>query len=59
MICVDVTETCASSVVSLTLQVQKSSRIRVGVPNSLNPNRNLSLLIILVVGVYMVCHFPR
>ncbi|XP_076440964.1 uncharacterized protein LOC143280216 [Babylonia areolata] len=40
-------------------QVRKSSRIRVGVPNSLNPNRNLSLLIILIVGVYMVCHLPR
>ncbi|KAL8580375.1 hypothetical protein ACOMHN_037474 [Nucella lapillus] len=40
-------------------QVQKSSRIRVGVPNSLNPNRNLSLLIILIVAVYMICNLPR
>lgn len=24
-----------------------------------NPNRNLSLLIILIVFIYMVCHFPR
>lgn len=43
----------------LALHVRRSSRIRVGVPNVLNPNRNLSLLIILVVVVYMICNFPR
>ncbi|KAK7482276.1 hypothetical protein BaRGS_00026519 [Batillaria attramentaria] len=43
----------------LSIQVQKSSRIRVGIPNLVNLNRNLSVLIILIVGMYMVCHFPR
>ncbi|XP_067660048.1 FMRFamide receptor-like [Haliotis asinina] len=43
----------------LALHVRRSSRIRVGIPNVVDPNRNLSLLIILVVLVYMVCNFPR
>lgn len=43
----------------LAIQVQKSARIRVGILNMVNPNRKLSLLIIMVVVVYMVCNLPK
>lgn len=43
----------------LSIEVHKSSRIRIGIPNIANPNRKLSVLIMLIVFVYMICHFPR
>ena len=43
----------------LSVHVQKSTRIRVGLPGISNPNRNLTVLIILIVSVYMVCNFPK
>ena len=43
----------------LSVHVQKSTRIRVGLPGISNPNRNLSVLIILIVSVYMLCNFPK
>ena len=43
----------------LSVHVHKSTRIRVGAPNISNPNRTLSLLIILIVSVYMLCNFPK
>ena len=43
----------------LSVHVQKSTRIRVGVPGLTNLNRNLTVLIILIVSVYMLCNFPK
>ena len=43
----------------LSVHVHKSTRIRVGLPGVYNPNRNLTVLIILIVSVYMICNFPK
>lgn len=43
----------------LSVHVHKSTRIRVGVPGVSNPNRGLTVLIILIVTVYMFCNFPK
>ncbi|XP_060581563.1 probable G-protein coupled receptor B0563.6 [Ruditapes philippinarum] len=39
--------------------VQKSSRIRVGVPNTLNSNRKLTVMIIFILLVYIICNLPK
>lgn len=43
----------------LSLHVQKSTRIRVGIPHLANPNRNLTMMIILIVAVYIGCNLPK
>ena len=43
----------------LSVHVHKSTRIRVGAPGISNPNRSLTVLIILIVSVYMICNFPK
>lgn len=43
----------------LCLHVQKSIRIRVGLPNMAAPNRNLTMMIILIVAVYIGCNLPK
>ncbi|XP_059165609.1 FMRFamide receptor-like [Physella acuta] len=43
----------------LYIEVQKSSQLRVDLPDLPQPNRKLSLLIVLVVFLHMTCNFPR
>ena len=39
--------------------VQKSSRLRIGVPNTVNTNRKLTLMIICILSVYIICNLPK
>lgn len=43
----------------LSKNVRKSSQIRVDVPTMYNPNRNLNLLIIMIVVLFLICNFPN
>lgn len=43
----------------LSKNVRKSSKIRVDIPATTNPNRNLTLLIIMIVVLFLICNFPN
>lgn len=43
----------------LSIHVQRSTRIRVGLPHVKNPNRNVTIMIIVIISVYIGCNFPK